>query len=120
MTTKLLWCVLPIGVAAAFPGAARAGCPEVIAALGDRAVAVSCGASADLTTNNPATTPANNSIAGLPAGAFTPVTDRGVISPDPPDRTPITRAVPGLQLSGRFADDPTGQARFVLRLPDDW
>jgi hypothetical protein len=99
---------------------AHAGCPEVLAALGDRVVGASCVQSADLTTNNPATTPANNSIAGLPAGAFTPVTDRGVISPDPPDRTPIARAVPGLQVTGQFADDPTGQARFVLRLPDGW
>src|SRR5207302_9275957 len=42
------------------------------------------------------------------------------IAPDPPNRTRITKAVPGIQLNGRFADDPTNEARFLLRLPDDW
>ncbi len=28
--------------------------------------------------------------------------------------------VPGLQLNARIASDPTGQARFLLRLPNDW
>ena len=105
---------------AAFPSAAHADCTAVVAALADRIVDATCVDSADLTTSNPATTPANNSISGLPTGAFTPTTDRGVISPDAPNRTPITRAVPGIQLTGRFADDPTGQARFLLRLPADW
>ena len=81
---------------------------------------VSCFDSSDLTTNNALTTPPNNSIAGLPAGAFTPITDRGVISPNPPNRTPITKVVPGIQVNGRFADDPTGQARFLLRFPNEW
>jgi hypothetical protein len=102
------------------PAVARAGCPEVLMALADRTADVTCVNSPDLTTTNPDTTPQNNSIAGLPPGAFTPQTDRGVISPDPPNRTPITRVVPGVQVSGRFADDPTGQARFLLRLPTDW
>src|SRR5207245_4009148 len=35
-------------------------------------------------------------------------------------RTPITKAVPGIQLNGRFADDSTKEARFLLRFPDDW
>ncbi len=108
------------GVLFASPGAALAGCPEVLAALGDRVADATCVVSADLTTNNAATTPENNSIAGLPAGAFTPITDRAVLSADPPFRTPITKAVPGLQISGRFTDDPSGQARFLLRLPADW
>ena len=95
------------------------GCDDILAALGDKTADVTC-VERDLTTNNPATTPADNSIAGLPVGAFTPTTDRNVISPGPPDRTPITRVVPGIQVSGRFADDPTGQARFLIRLPDDW
>lgn len=107
-------------VIAVLPRAASADCPEVLAALGGRIVEATCLDSPDLTTTNPATTPANNSIAGLPVGAFTPTTDRGVISPDAPDRTPITRAVPGLQISGRFAGDPSGQARFLLRLPRQW
>jgi hypothetical protein len=102
------------------PGTALAGCPEVLAALGDRVADVTCVVSADLTTNNVDTTPPNNSIAGLPAGAFTPITDRAVLSADPPYRTPITKAVPGLQINGRFTDDPAGQARFLLRLPADW
>ena len=89
------------------PGIAHAGCKEVLAALGDTVVDVTCVPSTDLTTNNPATTPADNSIPGLPPGAFTPTTDRTDISPDPPNRTPITKAVPGIQLNGRFADDPT-------------
>jgi 3HB-oligomer hydrolase (3HBOH) len=108
-----------VGLAAA-PRAAHADCAAVLAALGDRVVDASCVDSPDLTTANPATTPPDNSIAGLPTGAFTPTTDRNVISPDVPDRTPITRAVPGIQVRGRFADDPTGQARFLLRLPTDW
>ena len=81
---------------------------------------VTCFVSTDLTTNNPLTTPANNSIAGLPAFAFTPVTDRGVIAPSAAKRPPITSAVPGVQIQARIASDPTGQARFLLRLPDNW
>ena len=92
----------------------------MLAALGNKVVDVKCFKSTDLTTNNPLTTPADNSIPGLPPGAFTPTTDRTVISPDPPNRTRITKAVPGIQLNGRFADDPTNEARFLLRLPDDW
>ena len=102
------------------PPLAQAGCQQVLAALGGSAADVTCVESADLTTNNPATTPADNSIAGLPPGAFTPATDRNVISPDPPDRTPIGTAVPGIQLNGRFADDPAREARFLLRFPTDW
>ncbi len=102
----------------------RVTCEAVLARIGAQlAIAddeVVCEHSDDLTTANPATTPANNAIAGLPPFAFTPTTDRNVISPDPPDRTPITRPVPGIQLDARLADDPTGQARFLLRLPDDW
>jgi len=105
---------------AAVPRVAHAGCPEVLAALGGRVADATCVDSAYLTTANPATTPADNSIAGLPAGAFTPTTDRNVISPGAPDRTPITRAVPGIQVRGRFADDPTGEARFLLRFPTEW
>ena len=104
------------------PAAASAGsrCDQVLHRLGDRLADATCVESSDLTTNNPATTPANDSIATLPAGAFTPVTDRSVISPDAANRTPITRPVPGIQINARIAEDPTGQARFLLRLPDDW
>jgi len=122
MRTKSVLSVVAVlaFAAIAFPGIAYAGCKEVQAALGDKIADVTCTESTDLTTNNPATTPANNSIPGLPVSAFTPQTDRNVISPDPPNRTPITKAVPGLQLNGRFAEDPTGEARFLLRLPNDW
>jgi len=108
------------------PVQAQADCPEILDRLGDEVADVVCFESPDLTTNNTnppptgPTTPANNSLPGLPAFAFTPQTDRNVISPDPPDRTPITKAVPGIQVQGRFADDPTGEARFLLRLPNDW
>ncbi|HET9623103.1 MAG TPA: 3-hydroxybutyrate oligomer hydrolase family protein [Kofleriaceae bacterium] len=104
----------------AIPGLAHAGCPEVLAALAHgphRIVDATCVDSADLTTANAATTPADNALAGLPVGAFTPSTDRNVISPSAGHRTPITRAVAGVQVSGRFADDPTGEARFLLRFP---
>lgn len=97
-----------------------AGCEEIVEKLGDRIADAVCFPSADLTTNNPNTTPPNNSLAGQPLFAFTPRTDRNVISPAAPNRTPITKAVPGVQVQGRFTDDPTGQARFLLRLPDDW
>ena len=122
MTSNARSCIVSVTclVLAASASAAHADCPAVLAALADRVVDATCVESTDLTTANPATTPANNAIAGLPTGAFTPTTDRGVISPDAPDRTPITRAVPGLQISGRFADDPTGQARILLRLPAGW
>ena len=95
-------------------------CDQVLQRLGDRLVDVTCVESKDLTTNNSATTPADNSLTGLPPGAFTPTTDRSVIAPAAPDRTPITKAVPGIQINGRIAGDPQGQARFLLRLPDDW
>jgi hypothetical protein len=101
-------------------GAASSRCDRILHDLSSRLVDATCVESTDLTTANPATTPANNSIAGLPAFAFTPQTDREVISPSAADRTPITRAVPGVQIDARIADDPTGEGRFLLRLPDDW
>src|SRR3954470_20859683 len=111
---------LAIAILASSPALAATRCDRILAAFGHRLADAVCFESPDLTTNNPATTPANNSIAGLAVGAFTPQTDRGVISPNPPNRTPIIRVVPGIQLDARVADDRTGEARFVLRLPDDW
>jgi hypothetical protein len=127
-------------LALAWPFAATAApdCATVKAFLEDRARDVVCFHSNDLRTNNGATTPANDSITtyadgttlpGVPItlapgvvlpfnfGAFTPLTDRGVISNGP---TPTSTPVPGIQVEGWFADDPTNQARFVLRFPDDW
>src|SRR4051812_75795 len=95
-------------------------CTEVVARLGDALTDVTCFASTDLTTTNAATTPADNSIPTLPAFAFTPHTDRDKIAPSAGKRPPITRVVPGIQLNARIASDPTGQARFLLRLPNDW
>ena len=103
-----------------FSFSARAGttCTDVLRAIGKELADPNCFESADLTTKNPATTPANNSIAGLPPFAFTPQTDRAVISPATP--TPVTKMVPGLQIQARIASDPKGEARFLLRLPNDW
>ena len=103
-------------------------CADIQASLAGKAVGVLCFNSDDLRTNNPLTTPANNSITtfadgtplpGLLAGAnsFTPTTDRGVISNGP---TPTAAAVPGIQVEGWFASDSAHQARFVLRFPNTW
>jgi pimeloyl-ACP methyl ester carboxylesterase len=100
----------------------------VIQALGAQISSPICSETTDLTTANPLTTPADNSITRfadgvtvLPSGGFTPTTDRGVISPAlAVNRTPLTKAVPGVQLDAWLTDDPTGQARFLIRLPEDW
>jgi hypothetical protein len=99
---------------------ASTACDRLLRHFGSSLADATCVDSADLTTTNLATTPANNSIAGLPAFAFTPQTDRATISPSLARRAPITKVVPGIQLNGRIASDPTGQARFLLRLPQDW
>ena len=103
-----------------FPAGAAVTCADVLKALGQSLADVNCFASADLTTTNPLTTPANNSLPGLPAFAFTPITDRSVIVPSAGKRTPVTKVVPGLQLNARIASDPQGQGRFLLRLPNNW
>ena len=82
----------------------------------------------DLTDAHPTTPPDNVWQPGLPLPlpllAFTPRTDRAIlinaaVTP-PEDKTLITMAVPGMQINARIASDPTGQARFLLRLPDNW
>src|SRR4029077_14545152 len=103
-----------------FPAGAAVTCADVLKALGQILADVNCFASTDLTTTNPLTTPANDSLPGLPPFAFTPTTDRTVIAPSAGKRTPITKVVPGLQLNARIASDPQGQARFLLRLPNNW
>jgi len=124
---------LPIAATAA------PSCADLQAYLADKTAGeLVCFHSDDLRTMTPETrvppiTPPNNSIQtfadgtplpgvsvlGLPTnfGSFTPITDRGVISTGP---TPTATKVPGIQVEGWFADDPTHQARFVLRFPDDW
>ena len=104
----------------AFSAHARLTCADVLKALSRDLADATCFASTDLTTANEQTTPPDNSLPGLPPFAFTPRTDRSVISPNAPHRTAITKAVPGLQVQARIASDPTGQARFLLRLPGDW
>src|SRR6059036_2696817 len=101
-----------------FSAHARLTCADVLKALAGDLADPTCTVSADLTTKNPDTTPANDSIIGLPRFAFTPQFDRAVISPAAP--TPVTKMVPGLQIQARIASDPKGEARFLLRLPNDW
>src|SRR5713226_7932386 len=119
MRIRLACCIAVLSSTAAF-AAPKDRCASLRAAFGTRLADANCSESTDLTTNNAATTPANNSLPGLPPFAFTPITDRGVIAPDAANKTPITKAVPGVQLNARIASDPTGQGRFLLRLPDDW
>ncbi len=119
MIPRIRSAVLPL-LLIPFSASAAVTCADVLKALGSRLADASCFQSADLTTKNPLTTPANDSLPGVPAFAFTPITDRGVIAPSLGKRTPITKAVPGLQLDARIASDSTGQARFLLRLPNDW
>src|SRR5467141_155707 len=111
-----------VALAVTFSGTANAEtrCERILKRFGNQLTDVTCFQSADLTTPNPLTTPADNSLPGLPRFAFIPTTDRGVIAPSADKRTPITKAVPGLQLNARIASDLTGQARFLLRLPNDW
>src|SRR5215471_4463565 len=99
---------------------AAARCDRLLELLKTRIADATCVESTDLTTANPATTPPNDSLAGLPQFAFTPQTDRDMIAPPAGSRTAITKAVPGSQLQARIADDPLGQARILIRLPDDW
>ena len=117
--------VLLLGVASS--AHAKLTCADVLKALSKDLVDATCFVSTDLTTKNEQTTPLDNSIPTLPLLAYTPRTDRGVISPrgdpnDPQNRpnTPRTKTVPGLQIQARIAGDPTNQARFLLRLPNDW
>ena len=93
---------------------AQDACGVVTAALGAGVRDVQCTVSSDLTTRNPNTTPAE-----VPGNtSFSPRTDAMAVSPDAPHRTPLTRVVPGLQVTGGMADD--ADARWVLRLPEDW
>jgi len=112
--------VLALACFAPLAASASTACEHLLRQFGGALADATCTDSADLTTTNPATTPANDSIPGLPPFAFTPQTDRATIAPSAGKRAPVTKVVPGLQLDGRIASDPTGQARFLLRLPRDW
>lgn len=117
-------------LALCWSGASVAGpsCADIEQFLLDKAVGVQCTRFADLRSTTAGVTPANNSITTFADGtplpgvangflSYTPATDRSVISNGP---TPSTTAVPGIQVTGWFADDVTKQARFLLRFPDDW
>jgi len=118
LVRKLFLAALAMLVPLAAGAATR--CDAVLAALGNKLVDASCFESTDLTTANPLTTPADDSLGLLP-GAFRPQTDRKVLVDIPGgDITPITTAVPGLQISGWFASDPAHEARLLLRLPNNW
>src|SRR3954464_1458092 len=117
-------CGASVLLAFSFSAHAKLTCADVLKALSKDLVDATCFVSTDLTTKNEQTTPPDNPFPDL---SFTPRTDRGVISPrgdpnDPQNRpnTPRTKTVPGLQIQARIAGDPTGQARFLLRLPNDW
>src|SRR5712671_1837981 len=107
-------------LAPGFGAVAKTRCENILEKFGGRLTGATCAESTDLTTNNDATTPQNNSLPEWPAFAFTPRTDRTVIAPDPTHKTPIANAVPGVQLNAYIAGDPKNQARFLLRLPDKW
>ena len=114
--------------------AGAATCDQVLRAFGNQLADATCFQKGDLTTNgdasdaNPTPPPENVWQPGLPLPlppfAFTPRGDRAIlinaVAVPPEDKTPITHAVAGIQINARIASDPTGQARFLLRLPDNW
>ena len=88
---------------------AKTRCERILEKLGDRLAQPVCFESQDLTTRNEVagqlTTLLDNTAVDkdgnpLPAGAWTPRTDRGVIAPDPLNKTPIdpARLFPGVQV----------------------
>ena len=137
--TALMLAIMLAFVLCAIPRPANAGCTEIQSFLADKAISVTCFHTDDLrvppppplgTGPTPPVTPADNSITtfadGTPlpgstvvgsAFSYTPVTDLEKISIGP---TPTSTAVPGIQVEGWFADDPSGEARFLLRFPDNW
>lgn len=115
---------------APLPYAAQAAptCAAIESFLAGKATGMRCFHSDDLRTQNPATTPTDNSITTLANGtplpgltnglaSFTPIKDRSVISNGP---AATKRSVPGVQVDGWVASDATKEARFLLRFPDDW
>jgi hypothetical protein len=112
--------VAALTISHASVSAAPSRCEQVVSRFDDKLIDATCADSADLTTANLATTPANNAIATLPPLAFTPQADRDTIAPDPPHRTPIAGPVPGVQINARIAEDPQRQARVLIRLRDNW
>lgn len=116
-TVAALALLTSAGVAVA---GAQSPCERLLQQLSSQLTDASCVDSPDLTTRNSNTTPPDNSLPELPPSAFMPRADRDILMPDATRRTPITRTVPGLQIQARFANDPLGQGRFLLRLPRNW
>jgi len=108
-------CLASVLLVVSLSAQAKLDCGDVLRALKKELADATCFASEDLTTRNPQTTPPDTLLPDL---SFTPRTDRTVISPK--EGTPITKVVPGLQVQARIASDKTGQARFLLRLPEEW
>ena len=102
-----------------FPAGAAVTCADVSEVLGPRLADVNCFASTDLTTANPRPPRRTTRSPGCHRCVHADHRSQRDLA-DAGNRTPITSAVPGLQLRARFADDPTGQARLLLRLPTDW
>src|SRR5215468_1415043 len=73
--------VAALTISHALVSAAPSQCEQVLSRFGDKLIDATCADSADLTTANLATTPANNAIATLPPFAFTPHADRDTIAP---------------------------------------
>ena len=118
ISAVVLGAVLATGTSAA----AATRCDQLLVRLAQQVTDANCFESTDLTTNNLATTPADNSLTPPLPGLRVYAADgpRSVISPSPPNRTPITKTVPGIQLDARIADDPAGEGRILIRLPDQW
>jgi hypothetical protein len=130
-------CVGVFAILCAIPSWA-ATCPAAITTFlqGKTTGTLTCFYTTDLRSTVPPAapvTPPDNSIftfadgvtplPGLFAGfgSITPVTDIGVISNGPATvPTPTNGAVPGWEVYGWYADDPLGEARFLLRFPDTW
>src|SRR5262249_16469244 len=113
--------VLGAALATGTAAAAATRCDQLLIRLAHHIPDPICSETPHPPKNTPTPPPADNSMTPpLPAFAFTPQTDRSVISPSPPNRTPITKTVPGVQLDARITDDPTGEARILIRLPDEW
>ena len=136
MKVQRALCVGVLTILCTLPGWADV-CPTVITTfLQNKATGtLTCFHLADLRTTVPPSvpiTPLDNSITtyangtalpGLLAGygSFTPTTDLTVISNGPAVvPTPTNGPVPGWEVYGWFADDPLGEARFLLRFPDTW
>src|SRR5256886_3568050 len=113
MRLARLLVVAALGSLAA-PGLAQDACSEVKLALLAETQNVDCTVSADLTTANPDTTPQDNSRAGLPPSAFTPRTDAQAVSPDAPFRTPLTRAVPGIDRKSTRLNSSHSQISYAV------